>query len=134
VIRSTLQTLLGAAAAVVACVPADAHHSYAQYDTCTRVSFEGEITGIEWANPHVRISLAIGHDEAYSFEWSSLQQLNTMGVPTGQLRTGDRVVITGSENRDPAVKIVTLLTEIRRPSDGWTWMRDRPIPERCTQR
>ena len=130
--RGTSRPLVAVVAAA-ACGSAGAHHSYAQFDACKRVPYEGEITGIEWANPHVLITLRAADDRVYRIEWSSLQQLGAMGVPTEQLRTGDRVVITGSEHRDPAVKVVTLLTEIRRPSDGWIWTRDRPIPGHCNQ-
>jgi hypothetical protein len=131
--RRMSRPLLGVVAAA-ACGSAGAHHSYAQFETCKRVAIEGAITGVEWANPHVLITVRTADEGSYRIEWSSLQQLGAMGVSTDQLRTGDHVVITGSAHRDPAVKVVTLLTEIRKPSDGWMWTRDRPIPENCKQR
>jgi hypothetical protein len=33
--------------------------------------------------------------------------------------------------RDPNLKVLSLLSEIRRPSDGWRWARERPVPENC---
>jgi hypothetical protein len=34
------------------------------------------------------------------------------------------VVISGAPSRDPEQRIITLLTEVRRPADAWTWRRD----------
>ncbi len=119
--------------AVSACGSAAAHHSYAQFDRCKPVSLEGEITSIDWVNPHIVINMKTGDAQSYRIEWSALQQLAAMNVATGELRAGDHVVITGSEHRDPAVKVLTLLTEIRRPSDGWTWLRNRPVTQSCEQ-
>ena len=46
----------------------------------------------------------------------------------------DRVVVTGNPLRDESKKVLSLLTEIRRPSDGWSWMRPTPRerPLDCT--
>jgi hypothetical protein len=41
------------------------------------------------------------------------------------------VIITGAAMRDPNLKVLSLLSEIRRPSDGWRWARERPVPETC---
>jgi hypothetical protein len=37
------------------------------------------------------------------------------------VRAGDHLIITGSVNKNPEKKILTLLTEISRPADGWRW-------------
>ncbi|MBN1238313.1 MAG: hypothetical protein JXB36_07410 [Gammaproteobacteria bacterium] len=123
--------VLAAAAAVAVPAGSSAHHSYAQYDRCRRVTLEGEIEGVTWANPHVVIALRTDDATRYVVEWASLQQLRRMDVPE-KLLEGDRIAVTGSPNRDPDKKIVTLLTEIRRVGDDWSWSRARPIdPKSC---
>jgi hypothetical protein len=119
-------------AAFSALRPAHAHHSYAQFDRCTSVALEGEIMSVEWVNPHIRIDLKTSDVPSYFIEWFSLGQLQQAGIEAETLKAGDRVVVTGSAMRDPAVKLLSLLSEIRRPSDGWSWARaPRPMPTSC---
>ena len=112
---------------------ASAHHSYALFDRCKAVALEGEITSVEWVNPHIVIDLKTPDVPAYRVEWFSLGQLEQARIPAETLKTGDHVVITGSAMRDPATKVLSLVSEIRRPSDGWSWKRaERPAPTGCT--
>jgi hypothetical protein len=62
----------------------------------------------------------------------SLTQLGRAAIATGSLQAGDHVVITGAPMRDPNLKVLSLLSEIRRPSDGWRWANGRQIPQSCT--
>lgn len=113
--------------------PAHAHHNYALYDRCTRVSLEGDIASIEWTNPHVLIDLKTGDAQTYRIEWAALQQLAQAHVSTDALKAGDHVVIVGSVMRDPERKVMSLVSEIRRPSDGWSYERQRPVDPSCGQ-
>ena len=118
------------AAAVVAASlnlsQAQAHHSYAAFDRCTPLSLEGEIDSVEWVNPHIRIHLRTDDVPSYFVEWFSLIQLEQAGLVAETLKSGDRIVVTGNPLRDQSKKVLSLLTEIRRPSDGWSWMRTTP--------
>ncbi len=109
---------------------ANAHHGYSQYDRCQRLSVEGEIEQISWANPHIVVTLKGDDAVAYRVEWISLQQLQRSGLASGILEVGDRVVVTGSKNRDPERVILTLLKAIDRPADGWHWSRSY---DSCTE-
>jgi hypothetical protein len=104
-------------------IPAPAHHSYAAFDRCRPVTLEGEIDNVEWVNPHIRVHLQISDAGAYFVEWFSLIQLQQAGIEAGTLKPGDRIVVSGSPMRDPSMKVLSLLTDIRRPSDGWRWQR-----------
>ena len=122
-------------AALAACFifgPANAHHSYAQFDQCKSVALEGEVTSVSWVNPHIVIDLKTT-DVSYRVFWFSLTQLQQAGIEPEALKTGDHVVVTGNEMRDPALKVLSLVSEIRRPSDGWSWTRltPRPVPPGC---
>jgi hypothetical protein len=120
------------ATATLALSQAQAHHSYAAFDRCTPVSLEGEIDSVEWVNPHIRIHLRTQEVASYFVEWFSLIQLEQAGIAPATLKSGDRVVVTGNPLRDPSKKVLSLLTEIRRPSDGWSWAREpRPVSADC---
>ena len=110
-------------ASTCAALPARAHHSYAAFDRCTPVALEGEIASVEWVNPHIRIHLRTADVASYFVEWFSLAQLQNAGIAAETLKAGDRIVVTGNAMRDPSMKVLSLLTEIRRPSDGWAWTR-----------
>lgn len=110
-----------------------AHHGYAQYDRCRKVSIEGVVESVAWENPHVVIMLETAEAGTYRVEWDSLLQLARTGILKPVLSPGEHLVVTGSTNRDPSTKIMTLLTGIRRAADGWSWApppgaRD---PSRC---
>jgi Family of unknown function (DUF6152) len=112
---------------------AAAHHSYAQFDRCTNVTIKGEISDIAWANPHIVITIDSADAPRYRVEWFDLSSLRRAGLATGALTAGDEVVITGARNRDPDARVMTLLTELRRPSDGWRWSRTRERPTECVE-
>jgi len=123
-------------------VSVHAHHSYGMFfDLCTRVTIEGHVENVQWKNPHVWIDLKTDEGTAYRVEWTSLQNLAAAGVVAGALKAGDRVVVTGSPPRDPAllpdpaVNVVSALTQIRRGSDGWSWGRaPGPTPPECARK
>jgi len=122
--------LAATAAATFAFGHAYAHHSYAAFDRCKPVALDGEITSVQWVNPHIVIDLKTPDVASYRIEWMSLIQLERAGLAE-PLNAGDRVIITGSAMRDPATKVLSLIAEIRRPSDGWSWQRSRSAPVDC---
>jgi Family of unknown function (DUF6152) len=122
--RTATRTALGTLAGLALGSAAHAHHSYAQYDRCEAVTIEGKIERIEWTNPH--IILSVKTDETiYRVEWFTMLQLAQAGLDERALKSSDEVVITGSKNRNPELNVMTLLTAISRPSDGWSWSRPR---------
>jgi hypothetical protein len=117
------------------CAGAQAHHSYAQFDRCRSVSIEGVIDELLWANPHVVVTIKQADSSSYRVEWWDLQRLVREGIATESLNVGDRVVVTGSAHRDPELHVMTLITEIRRPTDNWAWVRPSPVsrPAACSE-
>jgi hypothetical protein len=103
------------------------HHSYGDYDRNSPVALEGAVKQVLWANPHVVLTLDSESKGEYRVEWLALTQLARQGLDTSPMRPGDRVVITGSVNRNPERRILTLVREIRRQSDGWRWIDARYI-------
>ena len=99
-----------------------AHHSYAAYDREHPVSIEGDISQVVYANPHVILTVH-ANDAEYTVEWLSLYQVSRWIVAKGKLAVGDHVVLTGCALRDKTERRISLVTDIRRPSDGWAWSR-----------
>jgi uncharacterized protein DUF6152 len=116
--RALILTLAASLTATVA----SAHHSYAAYDRDHPVSIEGEISQVLYANPHVILTVRTT-DAEYTVEWLSLYQVSRWIVAKGRLAVGDHIVLTGCALRDRTERRISLVTDIRRPSDGWTWSR-----------
>ena len=109
---------------VFSTISAVAHHSYGEYDRDKAVTLEGSVKTVSWANPHVLVTLQTENQGDYTVEWNSLAQLYRQGVKPGVLKSGDHLAITGSINRNPEKRILTLVREVRRPADGWRWTND----------
>jgi len=114
--------VLTVAALCLTATAAFAHHSYAAYDREHPVSIEGDISQVVYANPHVILTVQ-ANDAEYTVEWLSLYQVSRWIVAKGKLAVGDHVVLTGCALRDKTERRISLVTDIRRPSDGWAWSR-----------
>jgi hypothetical protein len=98
-----------------------AHHGYAEYDRDAAVALEGTVKKVVWANPHVLFTLETQNKGEYTVEWMALSQLSVRSINAFTLKAGDRLVITGSINKNPDKRILSLVREINRPADGWHW-------------
>jgi len=99
-----------------------AHHSYAAFDREHPVSVEGDIESLLFVNPHVVVGLR-ATDGTYRVEWGALNQMVRWSITRDTLRVGDHVIVTAAPTRDPAERRLSLVSEIRRPADGWHWSR-----------
>ena len=113
-----------AAVAMLACVNAYAHHSFAAtYVENGSVTIEGDLVTFELRNPHsfvnVMVKDASGAMVRYLVEWGSPSQLQGK-ISRDTLKSGDHVVITGNPARNPDDHRLRLVT-LRRPKDGWSW-------------
>src|SRR6185503_5850480 len=85
---------LAAAITIAAAPPISAHHSW------TASYLEDQTVGADWANPN---------------------HLRHQGITRDTLKPGDRVILTGSPDRDPAAYRMHV-KRIERPADGWKWI------------
>jgi hypothetical protein len=122
----TRVTFLAAALTALAGTAAYAHHSYGDVFRDQTVSMEGNVDQFLFANPHAVLSLKTKDAVLYMAEWGNVRTLGEAGVTSSTFKIGDYIVVTGSPMRDPAVHKLTLLKEVRRPSDGWRWARTPP--------
>ncbi len=96
-----------------------AHHSYADFDQDRSVSVEGTIESILFANPHVVMMVKKDDSTVYTMTWASATQLTRQGVGRDELKTGDRVIVSGSPSRKGPE--LSKIRDVRRMSDGWRW-------------
>jgi len=110
-------------AALAFAATVSAHHSYAAFDRDHPVSIEGEISRVLYANPHVVMTVKAADGE-YTVEWLSFSQLaRTPEAKATSLNVGDHVIVTARATKDHAEHRLSLVTDIRRPADGWSWSR-----------
>jgi len=106
--RMTRACLLGfgvVTAAVVATVPARAHHSVAlQFDMSQEIEIEGRIVELEWRNPHAWLTVEVENDsgetEVWRVEFGSGNSLTRRGWRPDDLPVGARVTVHGLPARD----------------------------------
>ena len=117
--------LLLAAAALMATVPAYAHHSFAAtYFEDKTQSVEGDLVQFLFRNPHSFVHIEAKDEKGevirWSIEWGAGLQLNRQGVTRETLKPGDHVIITGNPGRNAEDHRLRMRT-ISRPKDGWKW-------------
>ena len=125
--RTVLAVVLCSMCAVTV---ARAHHSYGAYLREQKVPVEGMLERVTVSNPHAILEVRTDDGTLFTAEWSSAVQLTRSGFEAGMLAAGDRVIVTGSPSRDPEAHRMALVSEIRRPSDGWRWLRNGVEPPR----
>jgi hypothetical protein len=117
--------LLAGCLAILASVPAYAHHSFAAtYYVDQEITVQGTMTEFLYRNPHSFVKVEAKDDKGdpvmWAVEWGGGAQLTQDHVNRDTLRPGDVVVITGNPGRDPAEHRIRV-HKIVRPKDGWKW-------------
>ncbi len=84
--------------------PAFAHHSSAAvYDRESTVETEGDITEIQWVNPHVRFKVrgpgADGRERLWDIESNSVSIVSRFGLTADLVKVGTHVKIAGNGGR-----------------------------------
>jgi hypothetical protein len=83
---------------------AQAHHSFAIYDSAHQVTIEGTVKEFQWTNPHVWIHVMVKNDKGAEEEWNvectSVNFLERRGWSKRTFKAGDKVSITLSPLRD----------------------------------
>ena len=86
-----------------------AHHAVASvYDLNKEIVLQGELTKLNFRNPHSNLLLAVPNKDGTTTEWvlttASLQVLNRAGVNNTSIKTGEILKITAlpARNGNPA--------------------------------
>ena len=109
---------------ILAATSVRAHHSYAGfYDPNERtVSIAGTLEDVLYANPHVVMKIRAADATLYTVTWQSAMWVKRQArVVKDTFKVGDQLVVVGAPSRDPESREVTLVREVRRPSDQWSW-------------
>jgi hypothetical protein len=112
---------------ILAGVPIQAHHGYSAFERENTVTIEGNIEEIRYMNPHSILLVKATDTRIYTVEWLSLPQLRRAGINYDMLKKGDHVVLIGAPARDPAVPKMSIVRNLKRTSDGWSWPAPTPL-------
>ena len=116
--RQVLQCLAGIGLCVAAML---GHHSLSGvYDTSREITIEGLVSQFQFVNPHPFVTISIKTaDEAtqqWRLEMDNRSELIQIGMGSGTLKPGDRVIVTGSPGRSDAKTLY--IRRLDRPADG----------------
>jgi len=98
--RKTRLLVLAAAILLVGAAPVVAHHAFsAEFDQAKPIKLSGEITKVEWTNPHawlhVNVKGADGKVVAWRFEMGAPNALLRAGWSRDDIKPGTAVTISG---------------------------------------
>jgi hypothetical protein len=87
-----------AAALVLTCPLAGAHHSFAMFDLGKNVTVEAVIKEVQFTNPHVWLQILVKDEKGVETEWSIESGAPGMMLRNGwkpsTLKAGDKVTLT----------------------------------------
>jgi hypothetical protein len=95
-----LVSILGAAA-LLAPLPAAAHHGWAGQDNAHVTTLEGKIAAVRYRNPHGEIDLMQGNQK-WTVTLAPVARMDTRGLSEASFKIGDTVKINGHRNLDMA--------------------------------
>lgn len=100
--KTLMMFALGLAAVTV---PALAHHSFAaEYDEKRPITVSGNVTKVEWLNPHARIYMdvkdATGKVTSWEFELGAPNGLIRKGWTRTSIKPGDVVTVEAFQAKD----------------------------------
>jgi hypothetical protein len=103
--RRTVGLVVLAFGAMLAAVPALAHHSFAaEYDNKKPVKLQGIVTKIDWMNPHVYFYIDVKDESGkvtnWGLEMGPPQLLQRSGWTRNTMHIGDEVIVEGSLAKD----------------------------------
>jgi hypothetical protein len=90
---------------LAAAVPMLAHHSFsAEFDSSKPITLKGNVTKIDWLNPHIWIYLDVKDDAGKVAHWQCEggppNTLTRNGWTKNDLKSGDAVTISGTLAKD----------------------------------
>lgn len=119
-----MRSILALAGALAVAVPigqAEAHHSFAMFDSAKKVTVTGTVRQFQWTNPHSYVQLiakdASGKDVEWSMEMGAPMYLYARGWRPSSLKPGMKVSVTINplRNGDPGGVVIDVTTPEGKP-------------------
>jgi hypothetical protein len=104
-----LRTFVSCAAilgSLAAAIPAVAHHSFAaEYDSTKVVKLTGNVTRVDWQNPHAYFYIDVKNPdtsrvENWAFEMGAPSVIARQGWTKNTLKIGDVIIVEGTRAKD----------------------------------
>jgi len=104
-----LRTMVSCAvllSALLAAIPALAHHSFAaEYDSTKVIKVTGSVTRVDWQNPHAYFYIDVkntdtGRVENWAFEMGAPSVIARQGWTKQTLKIGDVITVEGTRAKD----------------------------------
>lgn len=94
-----------AAGALLLPATTSAHHAFsAEFDANSPVLLKGEVTRIEWVNPHAWVHLKVEDEDGNSQQWmvegGTPNTLFRNGIDQQSLVAGTEIVVRGYQSKD----------------------------------
>ena len=101
-----------------------AHHSLSGiYDSSRQVTIEGTVAQFHFVNPHPFVLVNVNNDRGRPQQWrlemDNRSELADVGMTADTLKSGDRVVVSGSPARSQPQSLY--IRRLDRPSDGFRY-------------
>ncbi|MGZ3275630.1 MAG: DUF6152 family protein [Caulobacteraceae bacterium] len=90
---------LAFAAALLAPLPAAAHHGWSGQDNAHVTTLEGPIQAVRYRDPHAEIDL-MDHGQMWTITLAPTERMDSRGVTQAALKVGQSVKINGHRNLD----------------------------------
>jgi len=86
-----------------------AHHAFsAEFDANVPVTLRGNVTKVEWINPHAWVHLAVQQEDGSVTEWmveaGTPNTLLRAGINKNSLPIGSEIVVRGYQSKDRSCK------------------------------
>ncbi len=121
---------------IVAGVVTNAHHSLdGVYDSSRQVTIQGIIRQFHFVNPHPFVTIEVRSESGTIGQWrlemDNRSELAGIGMDSDTLKSGDRVVVSGSPGRTQ--KQTLYIRRLERPIDGLLYEQVGSTPRIRTQ-
>src|SRR5215471_15724268 len=103
--RQLLHGLLVLLSSIIVCTPLLAHHEISgKFDPTKPVTLTGQVTRVDWVNPHVHVLMNVIGGENWAIELESPLDLERSGWNRNSLKPGDAISVQGIRARDGSLQ------------------------------